>query len=124
MKLTSKYIAFALLVTAFHLSSAAQQGRVTVDQPRDIERLLEFKKDIRTVNLYKIQVYSGDRNGAEKARSAFQNSFSEWPVDMVYEEPNTKIQVGEFSNRLEADKALIKIKTRYSNAFIFEPKDD
>lgn len=123
MKISKAIFVLGLALVGCCFSASAQQGRVNIDQPRDIERLLEFKKDISTVKLYKIQVYSGNRSGAEKAKSEFQNSFGEWPVDMVYEEPNTKIQVGEFSNRLEADKALIKIKTRYSNAFIFEPKD-
>lgn len=124
MKNSIKTIALSLVITGVSTIAAAQQGKVTVDQPRDIDRLLEFKKDVRTVNLFKIQVYSGDRSGAEAARSDFQSAFAEWPVQMVYEEPNTKIQVGEFSNRLEADKALLKIKSRYTNAFIFEPKED
>ena len=124
MKTPSKFIQLSLLAFLFTIVATGQQGTVTVDQPRDIDRLLEYKKDISTVKLYKIQVYSGNRSGAESAKSTFQSAFGEWPVDMVYEEPNTKIQVGDLSNRLDADKALIKIKTRYINAFIFQPKDD
>ena len=124
MKNILKTLTLSLILSGVTTTIIAQQGTVTVDQPRDIDRLLEYKKDVNTVNLYKIQVYSGDRSGAESAKSSFQSAFGEWPVRMVYEEPNTKIQVGEFSNRLEADKALLKIKTRYANAFIFEPKDD
>jgi hypothetical protein len=43
---------------------------------------------------------------------------------MVYETPNYKIWIGNFRSRLEADKALIKIKKKYINAFIFKPKNN
>lgn len=117
-----------LLVSIAFLSvtavSFSQNGTVTVDQDSDIDKLLEFKKDLKTVNLYKIQVYSGTRSGAEKSKQNFLNSFNEWPVSMEFDSPNTKIWVGNFRSRLEADKALLKIKRKYANAFIFEPKKD
>ncbi|WCO02029.1 SPOR domain-containing protein [Psychroserpens ponticola] len=104
--------------------SFAQSGTVSIDQDSDIDKLLEFKKDVKTVNLYKIQVYSGTRSGAESSKQNFLNAFNEWPVSMEFDSPNTKIWVGNFRSRLEADKALLKIKRKYNNAFIFEPKKD
>jgi len=120
-------IKFSLIAIAFFSFSSigfAQDGTVTVDQDSDIDKLLEYKKDIKTVNLFKIQVYSGTRSGAETSKQNFKNSFNEWPVSMEFDSPNTKIWVGNFRSRLEADKALLKIKRKYNNAFIFEPKKD
>lgn len=120
----TKYLLNTIILLAFSFGSFAQNGNVTIDQDSDIEKLLEFKKDLKTVNLYKIQVYSGTRSGAEELKSNFLNSFSEWPVAMEFDSPNTKIWIGNFRSRLEADKALLKIKKKYNNAFIFEPKKD
>ena len=120
-------IKFSLLTIAFFCfshGSIAQNGTVAVDQDSDIDKLLEYKKDLKTVNLFKIQVYSGTRSGAEASKHNFLNSFNEWPVSMEFDSPNTKIWVGNFRSRLEADKALLKIKKKYNNAFIFEPKKD
>ncbi len=114
----------AIAFFSFSNECIGQNGSVTVDQDSDIDKLLEYKKDLKTVNLYKIQVYSGTRSGAEKSKQNFLNSFNEWPVSMEFDSPNTKIWVGNFRSRLEADKALLKIKRKYNNAFIFEPKKD
>lgn len=102
----------------------AQQGEVTVNQDPQIDALLNLKKDLnRRSKNYKIQIYNGSRVGAENARNKFLNSFSGWSVSMEYETPNYKIWVGNFKTRLEADRALLRVKRRFSNAFIFKPKD-
>lgn len=113
-------ISLILLGLTFHVN--AQEGKVNIDQDKDITTLLEFKKDLNTVDLYKIQVYQGHRSGAEEAKSKFASIYDEWPISMEYETPNYKIWVGNFRSRLEADKALIKIKKNYGSAFIFKPK--
>jgi len=114
--------AICLIFLGLSYQINAQEGKVSIDQEKDITTLLEFKKDLNTVDLYKIQVYQGNRSGAEEAKTNFENTFNEWPISMEYETPNYKIWVGNFRSRLEADKALIKIKKNYANAFIFKPK--
>ena len=116
------FCSICLILIGFTIKINAQEGRVNVDQDKDIATLLEFKKDLNTVDLYKIQVYQGHRSGAEEAKSKFASLYDEWPISMEYETPNYKIWVGNFRSRLEADKALIKIKKDYSSAFIFKPK--
>lgn len=101
---------------------SAQNGTVTIDQDTQIDKLLEFKKDITTNEIYKIQVFSGNRSSAEKAKTDFLNSYKDWPVSMEYNTPNYKIWIGNFTNRLEAERALQKIKLQYQTAFIFKPK--
>ena len=120
ISLKIKFICLIFLGFAFQVN--AQEGKVTIDQNKDISTLLEYKKDLSTVDLYKIQVYQGNRSGAETAKSKFASTYNEWPISMEYETPNYKIWAGNFRSRLEADKALIKIKNNYTNAFIFKPK--
>lgn len=100
----------------------AQQGEVEVIQDPNIDKLLEYKKDLRTVNVYKIQIFQGSRAEAERVQSKFRSLYGDYPTSMEFNTPNYKIWVGNFRDRLEADRALARIKRSYMNAFIFQPK--
>jgi hypothetical protein len=119
---TLKTLIFSALLL-FSYIATAQQGDVTVIQDKSIDRLLEFKKDLRTIDIYKIQIYSGDRLNAEKTKSKFLSSYKDWKTIMEFNTPNYKIWVGNFRDRLEADRALAEIKKKYTGAFIFHPKE-
>jgi len=120
-----KYINVTVLTLLLSFSMNAQQGEVNVDQDSDIDKLLEYKKDIKTSKVYKIQVYqSTDPDKADREKSNFLNTFSDWPVEIVWNTPNYKVWVGNFATRLEADRALVKIKKEYMYAIIFQPKLD
>jgi len=122
----SNFLFLTVVFSMFCYSqSHAQEGSVVVNQDRDIEVLLSMKKDInRTKVNYKIQIFSraNDRLAAEKARSEFRETFTNWDTEMKYETPNYKIWVGNFKTRLEADRALLEIKKKFNHAFIFKPK--
>ncbi|MBT8244971.1 MAG: SPOR domain-containing protein [Winogradskyella sp.] len=123
-KLNIKMLHF-LILTGFSMAIFAQDATVTVNQPEAINKLLEFKKDTRTVETFRIQIYSGDSSfRAKKVKSEFREKYGEWPTEMVFNTPNYKIWVGNFRSRLEADRALLRIKKNYINAFIFKPKKD
>ncbi|NNK88779.1 MAG: SPOR domain-containing protein [Flavobacteriaceae bacterium] len=117
------YLLTAFFTLILGVNINAQQAVVEVNQDDQIDELLELKKDInRRSKNFKIQIYNGSRSGAENTRMKFRQSYSEWPVSMEYETPNYKIWVGNFRTRLEADRALIRIKKKFGNAFIFKPK--
>ncbi|NRD24296.1 SPOR domain-containing protein [Winogradskyella litoriviva] len=112
----------ALIVT---LSINAQEGIITVTQDNDIDRLLEYKKDIKTAKTYTIQVYnSTDPDKAKREKSNFLNSYNEWNVEIVWNTPNYKVWVGNFATRLEADRAWSKIRKKYMNANVIQPRLD
>ncbi|MBC2843514.1 SPOR domain-containing protein [Winogradskyella flava] len=126
MSLKIKYISASIVALFLSFSLFAQQGEVNVEQDSDIDRLLEYKKDIKkTTKVYRIQVYqSVDPDKAQREKSNFLNAYSQWPVETVWNTPNYKVWVGNFATRLEADRALAKIKKNYMNAIIFQPKSD
>ena len=125
MRKKIKYISTAFLTLLLSFTLSAQQGEVNIDQDSDIDKLLEYKKDIKTSKVYRIQVYqSVDPDKADREKSNFLNAYSEWPVEIVWNTPNYKVWVGNFATRLEADRALAKIKSKYMNAIIFQPKLD
>ena len=128
MKLLNLKIS-ALSILAFIMASnycLAQQGTVVVNQDKKITTLLEVKKEMNKnesdSDRYKIQIYNGNRPGASAAIKEFSASFTDWKSTDTYESPNFKVWVGDFRTRLEADRALNKIKSKFPNAFIFKPK--
>lgn len=103
-----------------------QEGKVIINQDDRISDLLELKKKMNRNETdpkrYKIQVYSGNRSGAQNAQNNFAGTFGQWQPVMHYETPNFKVWAGNFTTRLEADRALKKIKRKFPAAFIFKPK--
>lgn len=103
-------------------SSFGQEGQVIVNQSDEIDELIRLKKEInRTEKQFEIQIFSGPRSGAEKARTEFRESFRGWSISMSYETPNYKIRVGDFNTQLEADRALLDVKKKFKSAFILKP---
>lgn len=121
-----KSLMLAVVIMLFwSVNIMAQEGTVEVNQDKKIDALLSAKKEVNASALnYKIQIYSGNRPGADKAQTEFRSSFGEWASTKEFETPNYKIWVGNFKTRLEADRALVKIKRKFTNAFYFKPKKD
>jgi len=123
---TLKTLCLSISLTLVTSVLFAQQGVVTVNQNAEIPALLELKKQINTEdedsNRYKIQIYSGLRPAAESAENRFDSAFNSWSSKLLYQEPNYKVWVGSFRTRIEADRAFIKIKKEFPNAFILKPK--
>ncbi|WP_299098645.1 SPOR domain-containing protein [uncultured Winogradskyella sp.] len=125
MKINNKTIFLIILSLSLGLSLNAQEGEVKVSQDSDIDKLLEYKKDIKTSKTYTIQVYnSTDPDKAKREKSNFLNSFGEWKVEIVWNTPNYKVWVGNFATRLEADRAWAKIRKKYMNANVIQPRLD
>lgn len=114
---------FCLLISLTYCYS--QEGNVIVNQDEKITTLLNLKKELNKeggFKHYKIQIYNGSRSGAESVRKKFHESFANLQSRIEYESPNFKIWTGNFRTRLEADRALKRIKRKFPNAFIFKPK--
>lgn len=115
-----------LVLSVFFSSSFAQNAQVTVNQSEDIDALLKLKTEINkeAVN-FKIQIYSGrSRVGATNSRKEYLENYSDWSTDMHFDYPNYKLWIGDFKTKIEADRALIRIKKTFPDAFITKPKKD
>ena len=121
-----KFYGILMVFFAFNMQNlCAQDATVTVNQDAEIDQLLALKKDVnRSTNLFKIQIYNGSRSGADNAMNNFFQNYSGYSVRKVFETPNYKVWVGNFETRLEADRALRRIKRKFANAFIFKPKKE
>ncbi|MDC7994672.1 SPOR domain-containing protein [Altibacter sp. HG106] len=124
-----QYTLNILLISILLVFSAetvlAQRATVTVQQDEKISELLTLKKELEKENKlssnYTIQLYYGELGQANAIMRRYRARFGSWPASIEYETPNYKVWVGNFSERLEADRALMQIKEQFSSAFILKP---
>ena len=125
MRSCLKSIIFFTIIFSLQ-SITAQQGNVIIDQdpaiPQLLEQRIKMSKNNDLGERFKIQLYYGNNQGASSKITSFRSSFDEWTSEVAYEEPNYKVWVGNFRNRLEADRALMRIKEKFPSAFIFKPE--
>ncbi|MCC4227293.1 SPOR domain-containing protein [Zunongwangia profunda] len=70
---------------------------------------------------YVIQLFSGPNGDASNKIKDYEALY-DYPARIKYEAPNYKVWIGNFRNRLEADRALLVIKETYPSAFIPKPE--
>jgi len=118
------YIAIFLLGSG--LTAYSQTARVNIDQNDLLPELLEEKAEMTRAGKlgerYNIQVYNGDNKAASDVLREVRSKYNSWPSDIIYETPNYKVLIGNFRNRLEADRVLLQIKNDYPAAFIPKPR--
>lgn len=69
---------------------------------------------------YTIQIFSGDRSGANAVRANIISLGFESEARMVYREPNFKIHIGSYPDASSAERALIQWKSSYPDAFVLK----
>lgn len=115
-----------VLLLGISSSLSAQTGQINIQQNDLIPELLSLKsemtKDGKLGERYTIQLYYGNNNAASNVIKEFRAKYNSMPSSVVYETPNYKVWVGKFRNRLEADRALLKIKADFPSAFIPKPQ--
>ena len=97
MKLFPIKTSFCLTLLCFFAlnNTNAQEGQVILNQDRAIAELLDLKKEMNkdSNEYYKIQIYSGDRTGAQEAQKEFHLAFENWKSRLEYESPNFKLSI-------------------------------
>lgn len=113
---------FLFLMGSFCFS---QEGQINIDQNKKIPQLLDLKMEMSQNNAfgerYKIQIFYGNNGEANTVIKEFRKEHPGWKATIEYQTPNYKVWVGDFRNRLEADRAFLEIEDEYTSAFIFRP---
>lgn len=128
MKKPSIYlICIAIFVAVSAPKLNAQKAIVKIEQDSTITKLMETKIDIDRENysskFYTIQLFYGDNKRAQELFKNFKKKFPDWDVDLSFETPNYKVQVGRFKDYYLGLNKLKKIKRAYPAAFLLEIKD-
>lgn len=120
MKLNLKI--YSLLIFTFSFQVHAQ---IDVEQDAKFEQLLKQKSKTSSSQVsndrYKIQIFSGDNENSRKTLNEIKKNYKELESTIVFHTPNYKVWVGNFKNRIEAERALAEIRQTYSNAFLIKP---
>lgn len=69
---------------------------------------------------YRIQVFNGSRRESLRMRSQFIDAFPGIPVYSIYEQPEFKVQVGDYRTRIEAERALMRIQKVFSGSLVLK----
>tara|TARA_B100001175_G_C19509776_1_gene643027 strand:- start:958 stop:1344 length:387 start_codon:yes stop_codon:yes gene_type:complete len=128
MKKPSIYlICISIFVAVSAPKLNAQKATVKIEQDSTITKLMETKIDIDSENysskFYTIQLFYGDNKRAQELFENFKKSFPNWEVNLSFETPNYKVQVGRFKDYYLGLNKLKKIKKAYPAAFLLETKD-
>jgi hypothetical protein len=120
-----KLVLLYTILFNYNDSLKAQNQNLTVNQDPKFEQLLNEKRKINT-NLpyndrYKIQIFNGSSETAKKTLSEFKQEFKTIDGTIIFNTPNYKVWVGNFRNRMEAERNLIEIKKKYKTVFLIKP---
>lgn len=101
------------------------QAQSTIEQDEMFTTLLNEKRkqnqELNFKNGFKIQVYSGDFNAAEKTISDLKFKFENLDSSLEFNAPSYKVRIGNFTNKIDAERNLRLIQKEYPIAFIVKP---
>ena len=123
----SHHVPFLFAATCLFLASTINtNAQSSIEADPLLNELIVLKSKMIENNelneRYKIQLFYGaDLNEANKIKQSFQQKYKEWPSDIVFETPNYKVWIGDFRNKLEAERAFIELKKDFKSAIIFKP---
>ena len=118
-----KIIIFFMIISMPSTTLFGQNGSIKINQSNKVDSIIKLKKELNSkIQNLRIQIYSGDRENAEKIIQEFNEIFNDTTADVIYETPNYKVWVGNYYTQLEADKRLIEIRKKFRSAFIFRPE--
>ncbi len=122
---------YLLIITMFLISfnsfSQVQEGIINIDSSTEIQKIITkkiaYNKTAPIANAnFKIQLFYGGENGAIRTQNKFRELFPNTPSSLIFDSPNWKVRVGNYRNRLEADKHLQEIILTFGDAIVLEPK--
>ncbi|SDG48564.1 SPOR domain-containing protein [Psychroflexus sediminis] len=115
------FVSFIFLFST--LSGWAQKLNST--ELNTIENLIKVKHDLESNHelktTYKLQIFSGSLEEAEENQQKFESLQLDITSKIIYQTPNYKVWVGDFRNRIQADRAFDKINSEYPNTLIIRP---
>lgn len=125
MKILSKTIAFVIGSLLISSISVTAQDSPVIIQDDELGILLHLKEELekenRLYNGYTVQLHNGNLERARERKKEYDDAELNWPASIHYETPNYKLWVGNFSSRLDADRALLKLNEIFPSAFVLKP---
>ena len=84
-----------------------------------LHSMILAKKNVRYINGYSIQVYSGNnRNKAADVKGRVRMIDENFRPKISYNQPNYKVKIGKYFSRIEANKDLVALKAKFRQALL------
>ena len=133
-----RYFCIPVMLLFAWLPSSGQDedaaGSLTVIQDSQVDTVLQAYRSLRLKALenpdndaipgYRVQIFfdsgSNSSDRAKAVRDAFAALYPDIPAYVSWKAPNYRVRVGDWRNRLEAEKALQLIVIEYPNAWVIK----
>ena len=110
----------------FFESSWSQEGVLSIEQDSLMSKLLSLKinanNQVYEDQYYNIQLFYGSYDKALNVKKHITNKFPKEKINLSFETPNYKVQMGPYRDKIKSISLLKKIKKIYPAAFLIEPK--
>lgn len=101
------------------VDSLITEGELTIySDPRIDSLIASLDASPPSIKGYRVELFFGKRKDAENVKSEFLKFYDEWPIYVVWHQPNFKVQIGNFMTKLQAEKAQHGIRSHYPNSYI------
>jgi hypothetical protein len=90
------------------------------NQSKEVENLLEKKRNYnKSVGFgYSIQIYYGTEKTAKSKQAKFHVMFPKMRTKLVYNNPEWKVQIGNYKTKLDADRANLIFRKEFTGAIV------
>src|SRR5690606_20942176 len=103
------------------ISLTPDTGRVEIFEDRNIGVLIKKYNKTRKDMGYRVQIHSGvSRGEAIKAQTDFISLYPNVPTYLIYQQPNFKIRVGDFEDRLSVNRFYDAMINSFPGSFIIQ----
>ena len=115
-----KELSFTLLLICFGLNASGQNINVNEDYPVKLifQQYVALNKTTASVKGWRIQlIATTDRRKVEEAKENFMTLYPGVNVDWQHDKPYYKLRAGAFLHKLDALRALQKLKLDFPGAY-------
>lgn len=114
-----------LMSLMFTPSLCLSQSQLVSSELDSLDQLIKYKHELEAnhelKSTYKLQLFSGSLEEANDIIEEFKSLNLKVDSKIVYQTPNYKVWVGNFRNRIQADRLFVLLKSKYPNTLIIRP---
>ncbi len=124
MKILFTFLCLLFLTRAKAQTAAVPSGgkvEYTYDTRLDslIAKHIRINEQKKSMAGFRVQIYfGGERNKANEIKAEFLKKYPDENAYLIYQQPNFKIRVGDFRERLQAQEFYLKLLPDFKTAFI------
>lgn len=122
----SIFVFITILTFSISKDCQAQETKFKIIQDNNFEKLLSEKRKINnSFSIYKnfsIQIFHGEKNMAEEEYYEFKRLSPTVDATIIYNNPNYKVVVGNYKNKIDAERNLKILSKKYPGAFLVRLK--